>query len=201
MYHLDTAGVDAAEKDAVFRLNVELSTLNAYVRRFEAARQLHFALRPDNVSGDAAMLSAMTFIPFRDAAMTLFHYSKVIDHKLSAQMKDCPKFRENINHGEIKKAKKEFSNTFPNIDRLRNSVAHHGELSIEKDGTTKALEVTSAVTFGGGGQLLVPEILVDSKFTGMIEGETYSFELTQEASQALSNITKSIQAAFPHTIL
>jgi hypothetical protein len=166
--------------------------IEQFVARIEAWRHLRQAEQAPR---------AWKFIAARDAAMTVYHFSVALKairfgakSTLSAQ----------VDHGLIRRSRRDFRMNFPNAERMRNAVAHSAELlksrsDVERN-TFRKQYVAGAISFRSGG--MMSNVLNDRTLTfsfmpkGLSEAQVVTLEISAQSVKSLCDVVILVFDAF-----
>ena len=122
-----SAVTPSAELEAVKNLYAQLTGLKYNVEAWDAGLQLYkLALRrPSQVSRDVA--NKWRFVAAAECVFQLHHLKKRIEKIRGITVKTCPSLSEFIDSARLRQSAKLFNDYFPEIDGLRDAMAHAGE--------------------------------------------------------------------------
>jgi hypothetical protein len=98
-------------------------------------------------------------IAMRDAALTIYHFGRVLDGIVKAT-RSCPTLLSTIDLDKLNSVQPLFENCFPKANRMRNAVAHagdvhHSPVSLAKAQYAGSLKVAGVVLSGiSGGEII-----------------------------------------------
>ncbi len=194
----------AAQQQAALVLTFNLVRISGYANNFCAAVSLlEFTEIECNKLNQAVPKSSITIeiarilgtlelwaeMGARDAAMTIFHFSKTLD-AIRACLKDLPSVNGDVEHNKLREAAKRFRSEFPNAEKARHGVAHQAEITASLD-SIKANSVAGNLVFGA---------LKGRIYTVTNEGKHHSLSITKQSHYKLVEIVDSVFKAFPSIV-
>lgn len=197
-FSVDFSKVIVSERDAVWTLQGHISELHGFAENFHSCHALAGALERSIGRSSDRIASLTTFIPFRDGAMNLFHFLRTMEMRIPKAMSKCPEFRELVDHGQLREARKQLRADFPGLEKLRDSVAHQGELDIEVDGLVGAAKVGKVYSMENeDGRSLLANVVNGREYTNSWKGKLYSYSLDEKSVATLYEISAAHMAAVP----
>ena len=182
------------ERDQVQFLASRLWELERFAEQFVEAVALRQHMEERMLAAiqrreDHVLLMGWSTIPCRDACMTLYHYCKLIEGFQIGP--DCPTFAKTVDAKTIRQTRRDFREQFPDIFRLRNSIAHAGEIN-----ETPAKKASNIVTAEDGGQIQVTNSIGPRGYTQTFEGVLLEVAVDVPTAQFLNNLTAQFFSAF-----
>ncbi|MDX0478743.1 hypothetical protein GOC75_12265 [Sinorhizobium medicae] len=184
-----------SERIYISHIEGELMSLGRYVGDFGSAVSLFNFCNQFGLD----VTSRWQFVAARDGAMSIYHVAKAIEG-IRACFRDCPTYKEAVDHSKLREAAKELHVTFPGYDQLRHAIAHNAELRRNVEHASKnatqgpfedfgvAIDAGSSVSIGNG--------LNGNKFFTSIEGVMASYEISYGSLRALSKILDIFENGF-----
>lgn len=132
----------------------------------------------------------------RDGAINLNSFSKVMVDTRTL-IRQCPNLEALVDSRSEKAAGQLFREQFPDIDRLRHTAAHPGELSsTPSEFSRHQSEQIIPGAIGGGGPYFVSDTIISDRYTGTYKGATYSYAVTKESCEALFQVALMLWTAW-----
>ena len=189
------------ERDAAWNLNSSINGLAAYVSDFQAALELfdfsQFFRRRNFVN---QQFSKWQFLAARDGAMTMYHFSRVLIHS-GKSFRECPSLLDLIDRSLLREPRRRFETQFPNVVRVRHSVAHTAEMTETtkaRDGNAFSGSIDRAPLIKAENVkgLMITNSLSNREFTTTYEGDIISYEISSATLDTLSSIAREFYQAF-----
>lgn len=210
---LDLAGVPSEETQSVYALQRCLSDLRYYIEAFAAARKLfgfstsltNHNLRtltgrqgtPEQEESFQA-IARWRVIAAREGALSIYHFAMCIDG--AVDMRECPTFRQKVDHRSLRTTRKLFTVRFPNAFSIRHAVAHASELGrnprqMEQHGFSGKFDDLGLSL--NADSVLVRDHISGSKFANSFDGKILVYEINQLTLDHLKDIATRAYSAFP----
>ena len=187
--------IPESERRAYDCVNLNRQNLSRFIWEFERTIEL-FALieqldrsRPTGTYGFIGPLrdpiSYYRIIAARDGALNAYHFFRTLK-AVHDQLLECPSICREVDSAAVAMALAEFDAMFPNIGRVRQAVAHAGELVSSP--AKMAVTMRQGHYLAGG--------LAGNTFSIGHSGKTFSITLDKSSVAVLSNIKAMIDRAF-----
>ncbi len=190
---IELASFPIEEQEAIWNLNLALSSLNNYLKDFQAALALFDfcesqcqALQERREPIPRNWLMPWQFIAGRDGAMTIFHFGKTIESIKESGFFGCPTLKAKIDHAQLRIGAKLFRQWFRDFERVRHSVAHAAELQ-------KNQESRKRNSMRGAS---MQNVLVGRNFQNTHGGRILSYEIGQTTMTRLKRTQDQFFAPF-----
>jgi hypothetical protein len=132
---------------------------------------------------------------FRDGAMAIYHFSKVLE-TLGKAIRNVPSLHKMIDYAIIKAAGAKFRTQFPDPTGVRDAIAHAGQLY-------DTPETAGQNTFTGpfshqylqvpdGQKIIIRSGFLGHEFVATHKGKLRRYELTDRTALVLDQVTKEI---------
>jgi hypothetical protein len=133
----------------------------------------------------------------RDGAMSMYHFSKVL---FETNFRDCDYLINIIKFDEIKKARRKFRETFPDVNHIRNAVAHQAEnmknkQQIEKHSFSGSKEIPG-IRINNSKNITISNTFIGNKFYYTFLRSIVCYELSAKTFSELVEITKIYYSVF-----
>jgi hypothetical protein len=141
------------------------------------------------------------FIAAREGAMQLFHLADQLHDYASMHLRDCPTMAKFVDKQMLKNAIKLLEARFPNIEAMRDSVAHWGE-RVSRPRTHEAgdFEIDGQIRATGEGRIFAGGSLIGDKYVVTARGIVLELEITDETLNKIVGIVSMFFDAFAGVI-
>ena len=198
--HLPARFLPLEERTAGFLLQANLMLLANTVDAFKSALEIFTYANKEIASAGfttAACNSGWRFVAARDGAMSLYHFGRSAE-ATKTLLKSCPTVIAEVDPIKLKLAVEPFNRSFPRWVKLRDGVAHAGEIlkSVEEARTNilkEAYEDTGMSISPGGWSL---GNLSGEKYTVGWKGKMFSYPINSESLGILIDVAESICDVF-----
>ncbi len=121
--------------------------------------------------------------------MTIYHFGRTLEGIREA-FKDAPALRSYVNHPELRAAYKQFTSDFPSFIALRHAISHSAELIATLDdfrsSSAKGEDLqVPGISIQGSGHVHISDMLAGDVFTASLDGQAYSYSLSEESLNKL----------------
>lgn len=117
----------AAEVESIKDLYAHLTSLAYSVQAWEAALLLYqMALNPPP-SVSRAVASRWRFVACNECVLELYHLRARLEKVQSVKLRNCPSIVPLVDRALLRSSRKQFDESFPDIEALRHTIAHQGE--------------------------------------------------------------------------
>jgi hypothetical protein len=198
MHFYDFYNSTRDESESAKLLDFHLSRLKSYQKDFRNALSLYCFCR--DWAEAAAGIRDWTWIPARDAAMTIYHFGCTLEN-LVTNLNGIPTVRDLVDHKKRRQAGKRFNKAFPKWQDLRHAIAHDGELYKDpqaqaKNQLTGGLHLGTVSIGGPGTTMMGGRVRMGDKFLFFINGEHVGYSLNLQSVAELASVHHDIINAF-----
>lgn len=206
--HLPVTGLSEAEAADAIHLDMLLDRLRHYGDQFERAlglylhceNLLNMEVESNGILGPCTKVYEfhdwMT-IAARDAAMTIYHYSCVLD-ALHKRIGCCPTLMPFLDRASLTRARRLFHKHFPRAERIRHGLGHSAELAatpnrLKQNSTSKKFQ-SDNITIGSN--VFIQNSVSDGKLMLTRNGELLQIKISQNTLNNLLTIQSAVFDAF-----
>ncbi|MBC7314333.1 MAG: hypothetical protein H5U11_17730 [Rhizobium sp.] len=191
---LDVEAVPESERSAATLALAHLSNLHNYVRDFEWALSL-FELCTEF---KGVIKTDWSFVAARDGAMTVYHFAKTFEI-LNTYVAKSPSLKAGSDKVAIKRAGRTLREFFPQINVLRDTIAHDGELknTVEKAAwhpLKGPIRVGTLLVGNEAAQIEIKAIAGDQLVLTKA-GALVGYRLNRAALEVLKQVAKEVSSA------
>jgi hypothetical protein len=217
----DIAALPENEREDGAHVVANLSALNVFRERYAAALFLLCECneanegRPSAISpiarpelsnavaavADFEMRSTWRQLAFRDAALSISHFSYILDGIVKGCYR-CPTLLKSLDLTKLKTAQPLFEKAFPNAARMRNAIAHAGEI-LHSPATQAENKINYPGTFAVGGLSLTGAtcpptgtIMTGFKMFTTFKASVVTVELSPDKHNEMLQIIDAVYGAF-----
>ena len=199
VWRIDWSVLEPSEKDAGIQMRDILLHVADTVDDFDAALQLLDEAAELAIEDGTApsRYTRWMKIALRDGLLTLEQFSKVT----KLDFKNLWSVNSLVDHKTIKRSRKAFSERFPNIVDLRDTMAHRGGSVTRRDHVRHAISTTQTVsdlTFYADKdhKMYMIDQCKHRHYFAAHEDKIVSYELSQESLEFLYGNAKQILSSF-----
>lgn len=202
---LDISAFPKEEGTFIWSIQSNLRSIDEYLTDFECALKLFdnaVGWRSQNAENREIghLTSRWQTIAARDGAMTIYHLGALIDGTRSS-FKECPTFREKVDHTPLRDAAKKLVEDFPLYIKMRHAIGHRGELhstreAFEKNSISGELKIPGLISQGASTKNTFIRAMMDRTLYDSFEGELISYEISQESADKLVAIRDDFMSGF-----
>jgi hypothetical protein len=132
----------------------------------------------------------------RDGAMTVYHFSGVID-AIKKSQKNTPTLRALVDGKRIRAAGRQFKVHFPQFEQIRHAIAHDAEFAATPELKRKHRSPEDKITLEGHELTIGDSFDAETvKFCTSIDGHRVSYELSRASLNNLIAVQREVYGAF-----
>ena len=165
-------------------MNADLTGLTYSVGAWEAALVLYQTALQPPASVSRAIASRWRFIACNECVLELFHLRARLEKIQSVRLRDCPSIRPAIDISQLRSARKQLDDYFPDIEALRHATAHKGENEAQ------------AGRHAPDGHIALTGFRAPHQFSAPFEGRLRYLDITAQSLDRISEVVAAYLGAF-----
>lgn len=199
------------ERDFVSMVNQNLEQLSSVLNNFRSAVRLYqfsasINVVPNNYNYHPKPriypdkeISDWRFIAARDGAMTLYHFSEVMQFLRNVRARSVSLY-ENLDHDIYKQANQKMESLVPNLEKIRHSVAHVTDktrsVELHDKHALRESHKGLGIAVEGSVKITITDSFHGNNFSHNWEGQILSYEVSHKTFLKLAEIKLLMWSAF-----
>lgn len=174
----------SAEIEAVKDLYANLAGVSCNVKAWAAALSLYEFTESNPSNLPSKTVRDWRFLAANECVMQLYHLKERIKTIKGFKVRECPSLSGSIEHAKLRQASKILDDYFPQIDKLRDAVAHAASID------------TNPKKHAPDGGFALVGFREPHRFSSPYQGQIFHLDLTSQSLQRIEEVADIFISAF-----